>query len=152
MLSDPAVIRQLAADVSSSSSSSSFEASATAHDGKTFCLRLIVLRHHGQVKWRKPFCFLFFSVLLHAGASPLSEMPSAGEVAALGLATTGTGEDPLFSTTKSTLGTRTIDASSTRSRTAKLPASDTITVGSSTSGQGFSLGHGFLLIPGKIVS
>ena len=78
-------------------------------------------------------------------------MPTAGEVAALGLATTGTGEDPLSSTTESTLGTRTVDAAlSTRSLTVKSPASDT--VGGSTSGQGFSLGHGFPLIPGKIVS
>ena len=76
-------------------------------------------------------------------------MPSAGEVAALGLATTGTGEDPLFSTTESMLGTHTVDALSTRSRMAKPPAMDTITVGGSTSGQSFSPGHGFL---GKIVS
>ena len=55
-LSDPAVIRQLAVAISSLSSSS-IEASATAHDGKTLYLRLIALRHYGLVKWREPFCY-----------------------------------------------------------------------------------------------
>ena len=96
------------------------------------------------------FSVFFLFILLHAGVSALGEMPSAGEVVALGLATTGTVEDPLSSTTESTLGTPTVDALSTHSITAKSLASDT--VGSSTSGQGFSLSHGFPLIPGKIVS
>ena len=103
------------------------------------------------------FPCVFPSFFLLAGASPLGEMPSAGEVASLGFATTGAGEDPLSSTlsTEATTGIRTIpglqDSLSTSGPLSGNPAASTNTSGS-TSVQGFSLGHGFPLIPAEMVA
>ena len=91
---------------------------------------------------------LFLSCL--AGASPLGEMPSAGDVASLGLAAAGgsTGEDPLA-------GGHGTDLSSSLISRVPLPESVKLSASASTdsvSGQGFSLGHGFPLIPVKVVN
>ena len=91
---------------------------------------------------------LFLSCL--AGASPLGEMPSAGDVASLGLAAASgsTGEDPLA-------GGPGTDLPGSVTSGVPLPGSVKPSASASTdsgSGQGFSLGHGFPLIPAKVVN
>ena len=84
-------------------------------------------------------------------------MPSAGEVASLGLATTGAGEEPLSSSliAETTLGAHTVpgppDMLPTSAPLIGQPSALSSASGS-TSGQVFSLGHGFPLIPAKMVN
>ena len=77
-------------------------------------------------------------------------MPSAGDVASLGLAAVSgsTGEDPLA-------GGHGTDLSGSLTSRVSLPESVKLSASASTdsvSGQGFSLGHGFPLIPAKVVN
>ena len=80
-----------------------------------------------------------------AGASLLGEMPSAGNVASLGLAAASgsTGENPCM------------DLPGSFTSGVPLPGSVKPSASASTdsvSGQGFSLGHGFPPIPAKVVN
>ena len=90
-----------------------------------------------------------------SGTSPLGEMPSAGEIASLGLASAGSGEDPLSSSTPTTESDA---ANGSQSQSTAAPSTTPTASGkpASASGSpatsGFSLGHGFPLIPAKLVS
>ena len=84
-----------------------------------------------------------------AGASPLGEMPSAGELASLGLAAANAGEDPLAS---SAAGEIRPIPNPTSSGAPALSGESSASSSSSVSGQGFSLGHGFPLILAKVVN
>ena len=97
--------------------------------------------------------------LLTAGASPLGDMPDAAELASLRLPLApGGGEDPLTavagSASSATGGVpcKVVSAGDTHS----IPATDRSggSSNSASTGQsaGFSLGHGFPLIPQKLVS
>ena len=85
---------------------------------------------------------------LSIGTSALGEMPSASEVASLGLAVAGTpGEDPLSSSVLATESEPT--GHGTPSPSVDAP---TLPGGGSSAAPAFSLGHGFPLIPAKLVA
>ena len=84
-----------------------------------------------------------------AGASPLGEMLSAGELVSLGLAAANAGGDPLAS---SAAGEIRPIPNPTSSGALALSGESSASSSGSVSGQGFSLGHGFPLIPAKVVN
>ena len=93
-------------------------------------------------------------LLLATGASPLGDMPHSVELASLGLPLTPGGEDPLTAVAGSA-------SSSSRRDPCKLVSSQGASKPSGHSGDssiiasqtaGFSLGHGFPLIPPKLVT
>ena len=99
--------------------------------------------------WREPCSLGLLSP--PAGASPLGEMPSIDEVAALGIASAGAGEDPL-SSVETSRESRAIPGLPDALSTSGHPAGKHSASASGTaSSQGFSLGHGFPLIPAKMV-
>ena len=91
------------------------------------------------------------SIVPHAGASPLGEMPSVSEVAALGIASASAGEDPLLSV-ETSRESRTISGlPDALSASGPLAGKHPAPASGMASSQGFSLGHGFPLIPAKMV-
>ena len=83
-----------------------------------------------------------------AGASPLGEMPSAGKLASSGLAAANAGEDPLASSAAGEIRPIPSPHPPEPLLSGELSASSS----GSVSGQGFSLSHGFPLIPAKVAN
>ena len=96
--------------------------------------------------------------LLAAGASPLGDMPDAAELASLWLPLAPGGEDPLTavagSASSATGGDpcKVVSTGVTHSIPATDCSGDSSTSASTGQSAGFSLGHGFPLIPLKLVS
>ena len=103
-----------------------------------------MLSVYGASHWYFP------SVLYYpAGASLLGEMPSAGELASLGLAALNAGEDPLASSAAGEIRPIPIPTSS---GTPALSGESSASSSGSVSGQGFSFGNIFPLILAKVVN
>ena len=86
---------------------------------------------------------------LSIGTSPLGEMPLASEVATLGLAAAGTpGEDPLSSSILATESKPTGHGTPSPSVDAPILGLE----GGRSAAPGFLLGHGFPLIPAKLIA
>ena len=165
VLADPEVIRQMVAAVSrvsgSASGSTPTSAITAASDGEYIKCRsklrhivLVCMIYQFSLGASQHLSTKFMHTLLAAGASPLGDMPSSMEVASLGLAvvSAATGaEDPLVSTGVSSVAGSSTSGKEVCSVVASSAAKGSKSAESVGSSAGFSLGHGFPLIPPKLV-
>ena len=144
-LSNPGVLRSLASAVQATGGTSigdSGPSSAVAGGSGTDGKLSVVLAYHGIICW---------PILLTSGSSPLGELPLPSEIAALGLqsavSSAPSSEEPIVSTAVS--GT---ESSSSGHDPCSVIYSGQKKSPSEAVPSGFSLGHGFPLIPGKLVA